>query len=557
MRSTARSSLALIFAVTTWSLAPLWIVNARGLVPAPVAAMLSLMTATALAVLVSSFSRKYHVLAAFRATRERHLLITAAGVGGLAFFAYPLLYFSALQMGPPLLVNLVNYLWPIIGLLMASAIRRETAALEVLMAAAFGFAGAALAILNNSETGPLASGLASPLPFALAALGAIAYGAMSAFMNATAPRQEGPRGVQFFLVALCFGGIACGLTFGAVALVSPESLTFHPSRGHLEALVVYALLHPFSHLCWLTAIQDRRIPGFTSTFLVPVFSTVVLAVAAHGLIGPRIVAALTLVLCGILFSAVRDRGVPVVFATTLAGTGSLLVSVSLPYPTGGDEMFSATDILVGLFAIFGGFVLTNSIARYANLQQACEAFYSRARSLIDGGTTQREVVVDNLDRLDRRVIASARLDQEPAEQGPVARPLSGLSREWARVDLALSSRVSPYEWLVLLLGASGVVLAMHSAAMGDQRLTMSLVRALVTAVVVGLLFAVRDYDLNRPNRVVSNLTTLHHHFDVPISADSTLAVTVDNQRERQIDWTALALVFLVAASIVSVILNLQ
>ncbi|WP_217395435.1 EamA family transporter [Catellatospora tritici] len=547
--------MALVFAVTAWSAAPLWIFQSRGLLPAPVAALVALTIATTLALALTSFSRNLNIVAAVRATHQRKLIKSAFGVGALAYFAYPLLYFSALQTGPPLMVNLINYLWPIIGLLMASAMRRENRALEVLMAAGFGFAGAALAILNGARGDSLISKLSNPLPLALAALGAISYATMSAFMNAAVPRQEGPFAMQFFLVALCVGGSACGLTLAAVAVMSPGSVTLHLAGGHPWALLVYAVLHPFSHLAWMIAIQAREIPGFTSLFLVPVFSTIILAVALKGVVGPQIISALTLVLCGILFSSVRDRGVPVVFAAVLAGLGSLMVSVSLPVG-GVDEMLSITEVFVGLFAIFGGFVLSNSIGRYANLQKECEAFYAKAQGLIDSDSGRAEEVHVNLDRLDTRVIESTRLEHK-ALLAPAWRPFVGLSREWARVDLALSTRVSPYEWLVLLLGAAGVILTMHVAPVGSQLLTMALARGLATAMVVGLLFAVRDYDMNRPNLMLSNLESLHLHFGVTVRPETTLGALLDARRTRELDWMAVALVILVAASCISVIMNVR
>lgn len=79
----------------------------------------------------------------------------ALGVYGL--FGYHLLLFVALRSAPPLEANLVNYLWPLLIVVMAPLFVRgvRLSALHVLAALA-GFAGAVLAIAGGRE---LAGGL--------------------------------------------------------------------------------------------------------------------------------------------------------------------------------------------------------------------------------------------------------------------------------------------------------------------------------------------------------------------------------------------------------------
>ena len=45
------------------------------------------------------------------------------GVGGL--FGYHALYFAALQLAPPAEANLVNYLWPLLIVLLSAPLRRR------------------------------------------------------------------------------------------------------------------------------------------------------------------------------------------------------------------------------------------------------------------------------------------------------------------------------------------------------------------------------------------------------------------------------------------------
>lgn len=64
------------------------------------------------------------------------------GVGGL--FGYHALYFAALQLAPPAEANLVNYLWPLLIVLLAAPLAGERLAWPHLLGAFLGFAGVVL-----------------------------------------------------------------------------------------------------------------------------------------------------------------------------------------------------------------------------------------------------------------------------------------------------------------------------------------------------------------------------------------------------------------------------
>ena len=64
------------------------------------------------------------------------------GVGGL--FGYHALYFAALQLAPPAEANLVNYLWPLLIVLLSAPLAGERLGWSHLLGAALGFAGVAL-----------------------------------------------------------------------------------------------------------------------------------------------------------------------------------------------------------------------------------------------------------------------------------------------------------------------------------------------------------------------------------------------------------------------------
>ncbi len=67
------------------------------------------------------------------------------GIGGL--FGYHALYFAALQLAPPAEANLVNYLWPLLIVLLSAPLAGERLGWSHLVGAGLGFAGvAALAV---------------------------------------------------------------------------------------------------------------------------------------------------------------------------------------------------------------------------------------------------------------------------------------------------------------------------------------------------------------------------------------------------------------------------
>lgn len=90
------------------------------------------------------------------------------GVGGL--FGYHALYFAALQAAPPAEANLVNYLWPLLIVLLSAPLAGEKLGWAHLLGALLGFAGVALLALSRglSFSGSYALGYALALGCAFA-----------------------------------------------------------------------------------------------------------------------------------------------------------------------------------------------------------------------------------------------------------------------------------------------------------------------------------------------------------------------------------------------------
>ena len=116
-----------------------------------------------------------------RDRRQWHVRPRQLGLGVFTLFGFHFLLFMALRMAPAIEVNLVNYLWPLLIVVLAPLYLPGVTLTRIhLIAALGGFAGAAIAILGGHEPGNTANLNPSSLAgFALtgSALGhAVGYG---------------------------------------------------------------------------------------------------------------------------------------------------------------------------------------------------------------------------------------------------------------------------------------------------------------------------------------------------------------------------------------------
>lgn len=88
---------------------------------------------------------------AMRALRQP-LLVWLVGIGGL--FGYHALYFLALRLAPPAEAGLLNYLWPLLIVLLSSLLPGERLAPHHIVGAMLGFAGTILLFVGNGSTAP-------------------------------------------------------------------------------------------------------------------------------------------------------------------------------------------------------------------------------------------------------------------------------------------------------------------------------------------------------------------------------------------------------------------
>jgi drug/metabolite transporter (DMT)-like permease len=219
-------------------------------------------------------------------------LAWAHGVGGL--FGYHALYFLAFALAPAVEVNLINYLWPLLIVLLAAPIRGLRLGPARLTGVGLGVAGCALLV------GPGAAFPPEAVPGFLAALGcAVVWSVYSV----TAGTRR--------LVAVPTEAVA-GFCLATAALAALLHVIFEatvaPTTREWAAVVALGL-GPVGAAFFLWDIGmkrgDPRLLG-TLAYAVPVASTLTLIAAGEGTMSLRVAAA-TAMVAGGGFIAARAR----------------------------------------------------------------------------------------------------------------------------------------------------------------------------------------------------------------------------------------------------------
>jgi drug/metabolite transporter (DMT)-like permease len=209
-------------------------------------------------------------------------LAWAHGVGGL--FGFHALYFAALALAPPVEANLLNYLWPLLVVLLSAPILGLPLGPRRLAGVAMGFAGCALLVGPGASFPPGAA-----LGFLCAAGSALVWALYSVTSRRMAAvPTEAVAG--FCLATAALSGLA-HLLFEAT--VAPDW------RQWLAVLLLGAGPVGAAFFLWDIGMKrgDPRLLG-TLGYATPVASTLLLVAAGEGAFTWRVAAAVVLVAGG-------------------------------------------------------------------------------------------------------------------------------------------------------------------------------------------------------------------------------------------------------------------
>ena len=219
-------------------------------------------------------------------------LAWAHGVGGL--FGYHALYFLAFALAPALEVNLINYLWPLLIVLLAAPIRGLPLGPVRLAGVVFGFGGCALLVGTGASFPPEA------LAGFIAAAGCAVVWAVYSVTAGTARLARVPtEAVAGFCLATAV--LATVLHLGLEATVAPDA------RQWLAVLLLGLGPVGTAFFLWDVGMKrgDPRLLG-TLAYAVPVASTLLLIAAGEGELSWRAALA-TLMVAGGGFIAARAK----------------------------------------------------------------------------------------------------------------------------------------------------------------------------------------------------------------------------------------------------------
>ncbi len=214
------------------------------------------------------------------------------GVGGL--FGYHALYFIALALAPAVEANLINYLWPLLIVLLSAPLRGLRLGPARLAGVGLGFAGCALLVGAGASFPPEA------IPGFLAAAGCAVVWAVFSVTAGTKRLVKVPTEA---VAGFCIATAICALVahLGFETWVAPDAAQW-------LALVLLGL-GPLgaAFFLWDVGMKrgDPRLLG-TLAYAAPVASTLLLVAAGEGALSQRVLAA-ALMVAGGGFIAARAK----------------------------------------------------------------------------------------------------------------------------------------------------------------------------------------------------------------------------------------------------------
>jgi drug/metabolite transporter (DMT)-like permease len=219
-------------------------------------------------------------------------LAWAHGVGGL--FGYHALYFIALALAPAVEANLINYLWPLLIVLLSAPLRGLRLGPARLAGVGLGFAGCAVLVGTGASFPPEA------LPGFLAALGCAVTWAVYSVTAGTRPLAGVPTEA---VAGFCLATAACAL----LAHLLFETTVMPDARQWMAVLLLGLGPVGAAFFLWDVGMKrgDPRLLG-TLAYAVPVASTLLLIAAGEGALSLRVLIA-TLMVAGGGFVAARAR----------------------------------------------------------------------------------------------------------------------------------------------------------------------------------------------------------------------------------------------------------
>jgi len=362
-----------------WSTSAYVVVGFKGILPPFQSASAVIILSTIVIFIVAHIKNENILNDIFSINKESWFKIIILGC--LGFFFYPIFYFYGLHSNRPLEANVINYFWPLIGVLIGFLIKLESITFKKILSIIFGFLGSIVTTLNirgliEEREYMVCFDLENLNAYVLAFLGAFSYGIYTALLKSFKVKNNANKEVSIITKFLCFLiastilHILCNLSLLMDSSLIYKVLDF--KFINFIYLVFYSLFNfALAYFCWVKAVDLLPISHVSiMAFLIPTFSSFILAFFRDINFESNSIYGLLLILIGLSFHQDNKR-----YISPLTGTYiSLAVIASsafiLPFSDlntiNNRNILSIVKILVAVYSILFGFILTRSISNYIN-----------------------------------------------------------------------------------------------------------------------------------------------------------------------------------------------
>jgi len=527
----------LILSIIVWSLSPLLVSTFADITHPFFSAAIAIWLSTLIAILASfkyrSVWRDARILFSnWNDNKTTFFYLSISAV--LGYVLYPIFYFYGIQKGIPVISNLINYTWPVLGIIAGQRLSKRPISIESLIGLTLGFCGAGIilrtAIYSSNDASTIArtTSIEQLIPYAIAAGGAMAYGLYSSISKEKIVINIDDSKLLFILMLIVAS--ACMLVIVLVFIGVGVNLQLSLKPNAVLAFLVYSIGLTLAHFSWLNAI--RNLPSersFVAVYLTPVFSTLLLTVAQSSIPSQIIIPGILFVLIGIYLSMHSERSINPLMATILSlfiswsATRILIPDKSILSVDNATLIINLEQLLLALFAIQSGFTLTNAIRRNAQIKQEflnvvhdTVVMHRVANELKDSNipllankflyrlieeifSSETKSGIETLRMIDHMYLYINEKCEQPESKKVFVGLCDRVRVSSTSLNYLKHNGVSRYEWFILLILV--IVMIFLAYIITDSGLIYMIVRSAIVGTLVLILFAIRDFDNIRPSKL--------------------------------------------------------
>lgn len=338
------------------------------------------------------FNKENRILLKKVGIRELSKLVIPAVLG---LYLYPIAYFSGISGSSPIRANILNYLWPLIAFITSKAISQNKLKLSETVSIILATLGGYIVLFFNNSVSFNAD--ISRFDF-IAFLGAVFYGMYTAIIeyfipNASNGNQKlnGDSSVSNRLPALLRMYIMVLISF---LLYIPLFLWFlicKPAElystlfavignnTNLISILFYSIVnYSIAHFLWNKLNTDNNITITASmAFIIPLVSTIVLAVSSKSSIGLAPSIGLILIVMSIIINNRKQiNSINATFVSIIILTLLLMITPHINNEKVIEDSKFFLEIIIALFSIYYGFVMNRVVDDIKKLEYLVDTLHA-------------------------------------------------------------------------------------------------------------------------------------------------------------------------------------